>query len=60
MNIREEFFFHNLHLQLDEFVNKFEIDGPGVEEDMDRGLKLMEMYAAEFEKLEATRLEMGK
>lgn len=27
---------------------------------MDRGQKLMEMYALEFEKLEATRLEMGK
>jgi hypothetical protein len=46
---------------LDEFVNRFEAEGPGVvEEDMDKGLKLMEMYAVEFEKLEATRIEMGK
>lgn len=50
----------NLHFQLNEFVNKFEIEGPGTVEDMDKGQKLMEMYASEFEKLEATRLEMGK
>lgn len=50
----------NLHLQLDEFINKFETEGPGVEEDMDKGQKLMEAYAVEYEKLEATRLEMGK
>lgn len=50
----------NLHFQLNEFVNKFESEGPGVVEDMDKGLKLMEMYAVEFGKLEATRLEMGK
>jgi hypothetical protein len=43
-----------------EFINKFETEGPGVEEDMDKGQKLMEVYAVEFEKLEATRLEMGK
>lgn len=49
-----------LHFQLNEFVNRFESEGPGVVEDMDKGLKLMEIYAVEFEKLEATRLEMGK
>lgn len=49
-----------LHFQLDDFVNKFETKGPGVEEDMDRGQKLMEMYAVEFEKLEVIRAEMGK
>lgn len=51
--------FH-LNSQLDEFVNKFETEGPGVEEDMDRGQKLMEVYAVELEKLETTRMEMGK
>lgn len=50
----------NLHLQLDDFVNKFEIEGPGVEQDMDKGQKLMEVYAVEFEKVETTRLEMGE
>lgn len=50
----------DLHLQLDEFVNKFETEGPGVEENMDRGQKLMEFYVVEFEKMEATRMEMGK
>lgn len=50
----------NLHLQLDEFVNKFEIEGPGVEQDMDKGQKLMEVYAVEFDKVESTRLEMGE
>lgn len=49
----------NLHFQLNEFVNKFENEGPGVVEDMDKGQKLMEVYASEFEKLETTRLEMG-
>jgi hypothetical protein len=49
-----------LHFQLDEFVNKFETEGPGIEENMDKGQKLMEMYAVEFEKLEATRVEMGE
>lgn len=49
-----------LFFQLDDFVNKFETEGPGVEDDMDRGQKLMEMYAVEFEKLETTRVEMGK
>ncbi|CRL07346.1 CLUMA_CG020322, isoform A [Clunio marinus] len=44
--------------ELDEFVNKFEIEGPGVEEDMDKGQKLMQIYAVEFEKLEAVRSEM--
>jgi hypothetical protein len=45
---------------LDEFVNKFETEGPGTEEDMDRGQKLMEMYAEEFVTLEKTREEMGE
>lgn len=49
-----------LHFQLDEFVNKFETEGPGVEDNMDKGQKLMEMYAVEFAKLESTRVEMGK
>jgi len=49
----------NLHFQLDEFVNKFEIEGPGVEQDMDKGQKLMEAYAQEFHEFEATRSEMG-
>ncbi len=47
--------------QLSEFVVKFDTEGPGtVEQDMDRGQKLMEIYAQEFEKLDAIRLEMGK
>lgn len=45
--------------QLDDFVNKFENDGPGVVHDMDKGQKLMEIFGAEFEKMEATRVEMG-
>lgn len=49
-----------LHFQLNDFVNKFETEGPGVEDDMDRGQKLMEMYAVEFEKFEVIRAEMGK
>lgn len=48
------------HFQLEEFTNKFETEGPGVEQDMDRGQKSMESYSVEFEKLEANRLEMGK
>lgn len=28
-------------------------------QDMDKGLKLMETFGAEFEKMEATRVEMG-
>lgn len=48
------------YFQLDEFVNKFEIEGPGVVQDMDRGQKLMEIYASDFEKMEITRIEMGK
>jgi hypothetical protein len=47
-------------LQLDDFVVKFQETGPGVEPDMDRGQKLMESYNIEFEKMEDTRLEMGK
>jgi hypothetical protein len=51
---------YSLNFQLDEYVNKFETEGPGTEENMDKGQKLMEIYAVEFEKLEATRVEMGK
>lgn len=28
-------------------------------QDMDKGQKLMEVYGVEFEKMEATRVEMG-
>lgn len=46
---------------MNEFVIKFQTEGPGtVEQDMDRGQKLMEIYAQEFEKLDAIRLEMGE
>lgn len=47
------------HFQLDEFVNKFDVEGPGVEKDMDKGQKLMEIYTVDFEKMESTRVEMG-
>lgn len=54
------FFVHSpLTFQLDEFVNKFELEGPGMVQDMDKGQKLMETFGAEFEKMEATRVEMG-
>lgn len=45
---------------MDEFVDRFEIKGPGVVDDMDEGQKLMEKFDVEFGKLESTRLEMGK
>lgn len=48
-----------LNFQLDEFVNKFELEGPGMVQDMDKGQKLMETFGAEYEKMEATRVEMG-
>jgi len=49
-----------LYFQLDDFVNKFETEGPGVVQDMDRGIKLMEMYSSDFERMESTRIEMSK
>jgi hypothetical protein len=45
---------------LNEFIVKFETEGPGTVTDMDAGQKLMEIYYAEFDKLEATRIEMGE
>lgn len=51
--------FLSLAFQLDEFVNKFEVEGPGVVQDMDRGQKLMEVFGVEFDKMEITRVEMG-
>ncbi|KAL7022048.1 hypothetical protein ACKWTF_012111 [Chironomus riparius] len=44
--------------ELDEFVNKFETEGPGIVQDMDRGQKLMEIYTSDFEKMELTRIDM--
>ncbi|KAG5670791.1 hypothetical protein PVAND_001030 [Polypedilum vanderplanki] len=44
--------------ELDEFVNKFDNEGPGIEKDMDKGQKLMEIYAVDFDKMEMNRIEM--
>lgn len=44
---------------MDEFIVKFETEGPGTVADMDAGQKLMETYFDEFDKLETTRIEMG-
>lgn len=50
----------DLSIQLEEFILKFDNEGPGTVTDMDKGLKLMEEYQEEFIKLESTRTEMGK
>lgn len=59
LKLLTEFFFSPSTFQLDDFVNKFEVDGPGVVHDMDKGQKLMEVFGVEFEKMEITRVEMG-
>lgn len=51
--------FFKLKFQLEEFIEKFETEGPGsVGQEMDKGAKLMDVFSGLFQNFEEQRLEL--